>query len=35
VGGLQSAGSDRKKLSGLVTIPIKVLTAAATECCKR
>lgn len=35
LGGLQSAGSDRKKLSGLVAIPVKVLAAAATECCKR
>jgi ArsR family transcriptional regulator len=34
VSGLSAAGSDRKKLSGLVSIPLKVLNAAATDCCK-
>lgn len=34
VGAVSSAGSDRKKLSRLVSIPLQVLSAAATECCK-
>jgi ArsR family transcriptional regulator len=34
VGAIPSAGSDRKKLSGLVAIPLKVLNAAAVNCCK-
>ena len=34
VGSVSSAGADRKKLSGLVSIPLKVLSAAASNCCK-
>jgi ArsR family transcriptional regulator len=34
IGNVSSAGTDRKKLSGLVSIPMKVLTAAASDCCK-
>ncbi len=29
-----AAGSDRKKLSRLVSIPLRVLSDAATNCCK-
>jgi ArsR family transcriptional regulator, arsenate/arsenite/antimonite-responsive transcriptional repressor len=35
VGDLSAAGSDRKTLSGLVAIPLRVLNAAATDCCRR
>jgi ArsR family transcriptional regulator len=34
IGNVSSVGTDRKKLSGLVSIPMKVLTAAASDCCK-
>lgn len=34
VGAVSSASSDRKKLSRLVSIPLQVLSDAATECCK-
>ncbi len=34
LGSRPSAGSDRRKLSGLVAIPLKVLNAAAAQCCK-
>ena len=34
IGTVSSAGSDRKKLSRLVAIPLHVLSDAATECCK-
>ena len=34
VGTVSSAGSDRRKLSRLAEIPLRVLSDAATECCK-
>jgi ArsR family transcriptional regulator len=34
IGTVSSAGADRKKLSKLVAIPLRVLSEAATECCK-
>ncbi len=34
IGSVSSADADRKKLSGLVSIPLKVLSAAANNCCK-
>ncbi len=34
LGSAAAAGSDRRKLSGLVAIPLKVLNAAAAQCCK-
>jgi ArsR family transcriptional regulator len=34
VGAVPSAGSDRRKLSRLAAIPLRVLSDAATECCK-
>jgi ArsR family transcriptional regulator len=34
VGAASAAGTDRKKLSRLVSIPLRVLSDAATECCK-
>ena len=34
IGAAPAAGSDRKKLSRLVSIPLQVLSDAATSCCK-
>jgi ArsR family transcriptional regulator len=34
IGAVSPAGSDRKKLSRLTAIPLRVLSEAATECCK-
>jgi ArsR family transcriptional regulator len=34
IGTVSSAGSDRRKLSRLADIPLRVLSDAATECCK-
>lgn len=34
VGTVSSAGADRKKLSRLVSVPLQVLSDAATACCK-
>lgn len=34
IGSAPAAGSDRKKLSRLVSIPLRVLSDAATNCCK-
>lgn len=34
LGAVPSARSDRKKLSRLVSIPLRVLSSAATNCCK-
>jgi ArsR family transcriptional regulator, arsenate/arsenite/antimonite-responsive transcriptional repressor len=34
IGAVSSAGADRKKLSRVADIPLRVLTDAATECCR-
>ena len=34
IGSAPAAGSDMKKLSRLVSIPLRVLSDAATNCCK-
>jgi ArsR family transcriptional regulator len=34
IGAVSSAGSDRRKLSRLAAIPLRVLSDAAADCCK-
>jgi len=34
IGTVPAAGTDRRKLGRLVSIPLKVLNAAAEDCCK-